>query len=123
MAHKIEIDYIDDIVWVTSSGETEFDRNTQAIEAAATLAKEKHTECIVFDIRDAVYKEFHVSGIKHAAMAHELGMKSEFKIGLLGTESQTKMLQYYEHIAFNYGITAKRFTDESRMLEWLKQPL
>lgn len=123
MAHKIEINYIAGIVWVTSTGETEFDRNTQAIEAAAQLAKEKQTESIVFDIRNAIYKEFHVSGIKHAEMAHELRMKSEFKIGLLGIENQSKLLQYYEHIAFNYGIKAKRFTDESRMLEWLKLPL
>ncbi len=121
MKHIIEINFIDGIVWVTSVGNVEFDLHNKAIADAAKLAVENQSEAILFDLRNAIFAEYHVAGIKHAEAAPALGIRPEYKIAILGIMDQIGMLEYFENVAINRGIMAKVYTVEGEAVAWLKE--
>ncbi len=112
---------VDNFVRVTSSGEVEFEKHNQAIMEAGKLAEENKCHAILYDISDAIFKEYHVSGIKHAERADEICINtSNKKRAIFGKPEQMEMLQYFETVAENRSISLKAFTDESEAIEWLK---
>ena len=117
MKHTVEIIVRDSIVRVVSAGEVEFDRTTQAMKDAARLAKENDFKAILFDIRDAIYREYHVTAIEHAKMARDVGIEPQFNVAVLG-RAGSDMLMYVENVAINRGLSAKSFTSESEALDW-----
>ena len=110
----------DGYVRVGSSGVYDFDTNSQAIEGAARLAAEQGCKGIMFDIRNLIHREYHVTAIRHVKSIRELGIKPDNRIAVLGKPEDAAMLEYFETISLNRGVMVKSFTDEEDAIAWLK---
>ena len=119
MIPDIKVVVEDGIVRATYRGEVAYDAVFGTIRNVARTAAEQQTDLLLFDIREAVFREFHVTIIRHAEEARSLGIEPTFRIAVLAAMENEK-LKYIEDVAVNRGFQVKVFTEESEALAWLK---
>jgi hypothetical protein len=109
----------DGVVRATYRGEVAYDPVFEMIRSVARTAVQRQSDLLLFDIREAVFREFHVAIIKFAEEARGLGIEPTFRIAVLAA-MEVERLKYLEDVAVNRGFQVKVFTEESEALAWLK---
>lgn len=109
------------IIRVVYRGKVKFDETTKMLREVARMAAESKTFCLLFDIRDADYKQYYQEAIKHTEQGPSLGIGLTFRIAFLGADEE-EMLRFVENVTANRGYRSKAFTDESEALAWLRHP-
>jgi len=107
------------VVRVVYRGKVEFDLTTGMLRDAANMASENNTSSLLFDIRDADYRGYHLEAIKHTDQGPALGISLTFRVAFLGSKGE-EMLAFVENVTANRGYRSKAFTDESEALAWLR---
>lgn len=107
------------IVRVVYRGKVEFDVTTEMLRNVAKVASESNASSLLFDIREADYKRYHLQAITHAEQGPSLGIPRTFRVAFLGAKGE-EMLAFVENVTANRGYTVKAFTDESKALAWLR---
>ena len=118
MAQNIRIIKDTGFVRVTYRGDVEYAATTEMLRNVAVIAAEMHCKLLLFDIREANYRYYHLGTIRHAEEGPALGIDKTFRIALLGA-SGNPMLKYVEAVAVNRGYWVKALVDESEALAWL----
>jgi hypothetical protein len=119
MAENIQITKETGFVRVTYRGDVEYAATTEMLRKVAVIAAETQCEVLLFDIREANYRDYHLGTIRHAEEGPTLGIDRTFRIAFLGASSNP-MLKYVEAVTVNRGYWAKAFTDESEAVLWLR---
>lgn len=107
------------IVRVTYRGVAQYDVTTEMLRKVAALAAQTRCTRLLFDIREANYRDYHLGTIRHVEEAAALGIERTFRIALLGTEGHP-MHKYIEAVAVNRGYWVKVFADEAEAIAWLR---
>jgi hypothetical protein len=110
----------DGFVRVTYRGVVEYGATTEMLREVGQLAAQRQMKQVLFDIRDADYRNYFVETIRHAQEGSALGIDKGFRIAFVGAEGNP-MLQYIEDVSVNRGFQVKTFTEESAALAWLRQ--
>jgi hypothetical protein len=118
MAQDIQITKEPGFVRVTYHGDVEYVATTEMLRKVAVVAAETQCKSLLFDIREANYRDYHLGTIRHAEDGPALGIDKTFRIAFLGT-SGNPMLKYIEAVTINRGYWAKALTDESEAMLWL----
>ena len=121
MAQNIQITKEPGFVRVTYQGDVEYAATTEMLRKVAVIAAETHCKLLLFDIREANYRDYHLGTIRHAEEGPTLGIDKTFRIAFLGT-SGNPMLKYIEAVSVNRGYWVKALVDESEALAWLQNP-
>lgn len=119
MNPDIQITVESGITRVTYRGEVHFEDSTEMLRKVGRIASENQSTKLLFDVREARDRQYHVSAIRHAEQGPALGISPSFRIAVLGAEGD-QMLRYVETVAVNRGFLVKAFTDESAALAWLE---
>jgi hypothetical protein len=115
MVRSISVAIENGVVKATVKGDIEPRRSPHAIDLAMGVASKAHIDRLLFDIRDARYKEYHVMAMRHAQQS---GIH-RFRIAVVGNEGDPK-LAYFENVARNRGIRLKSFTSPEAASRWLR---
>jgi len=121
MGQNIEITKEAGFVRVTYRGDVEYSATTEMLSKVAAIAAKTQCKFLLFDIREANYRDYHLSTIRHAEEGPALGIDKTFRIAFLGA-SGNPMLKYIEAVSVNRGYWVKTFVDESEALAWLQPP-
>jgi hypothetical protein len=100
-------------------GKAEYLAITQMLRKVARMASEKQVTRLLFDLRDADYRHYHVETIRHAEEGPALGISRAFRIAVLGSDSNP-MLRYFEDVGVNRGYKVRAFTEEAEAEAWLR---
>lgn len=108
------------VIRVVYRGKVQYEQTTRMLRDVARLASETNTSSLLFDIRDADYRDYHLEAIKHAEEGPSLGIApATYRIAFLGSADEA-MLGFIENVTVNRNYRAKAFTDESQALAWLR---
>jgi len=107
------------IIRVTYRGDVEYEATTQMLREVGRIAAERHVERLLFDIRHANYRDYHIGALRHSEEGPSLGIDRGFRIAFLGAPEHT-MLGYIEAVSVNRGYWVKAFTDEAQADAWLR---
>ena len=118
MTQDIQIAAEPGFVRITYRGDVQYDATTQMLRSVGELAARMQSTRLLFDIREANYRDYHLGTLRHVEEADSLGIERTFRIAIVGVEGNS-MLQYIEAVALNRGYWVKAFTDEARALAWL----
>ena len=118
MAKNIQITNETGFVRVTYRGDVEYSATTEMLRNVAVIAAEAQCKLLLFDIREASYRDYHLSTIRHAEEGPALGIDKTFRIAFLGAAGNP-MLKYIEAVSVNRGYWVKVFVNESEALAWL----
>jgi len=118
MAQNIQITKDTGFVRVTYRGDVEYSATTEMLGKVAAIAAQTHCKSLLFDIREANYRDYHLGTIRHAEEAPALGIDKTFRIAFLGAAGNP-MLKYIEAVSVNRGYWVKAFVDEPEALAWL----
>jgi len=88
------------------------------LSKVAAIAAQTQCKVLLFDIREANYRDYHLSTIRHAEEGPALGIDETFRIAFLGAAGNP-MLKYIEAVSVNRGYWVKVFVGESEALAWL----
>jgi len=119
MTRNIQITREAEFVRVTYRGDVEYSATTEMLRQVAVIAAEARCKLLLFDIRGANYRDYHLGTIRHAEEGPALGIDKTFRIAFLGA-SANPMLKYIEAVSVNRGYWVKTFVDESEALAWLQ---
>ena len=119
MGPDIKITREGELVRVTYRGDVEYEATTEMLRKVAALAAETQSQSLLFDIREANYRDYHLGTIRHAEEGPSLGIDKAFRIAFLGKEGNP-MLDYVAAVTTNRGYWTSAFTDEARALAWLQ---
>jgi hypothetical protein len=118
MSQDIKITAEPGFVRITYRGDVQYDATTQMLRNVGQLAARTQATRMLFDIREANYRDYHLGTVRHVEEAGALGIQRTFRIAIVGAEGNP-MLQYIEAVALNRGYWVKAFTDESPAVSWL----
>ena len=121
MNREIKITPERELVRVTYRGQVEYEATTEMLRNVAAIAAEMRSRSLLFDIREANYRDYHFGTIRHAEEGPSLGIDKGFRIAFLGAEGNP-MLDYIVAVTSNRGYWANAFTDEAQALAWLRDP-
>ena len=108
-----------ELVRVTYRGHVEYEATTEMLRNVAKLAAERHSRLLLFDIREANYRDYHLGTVRHADEGPALGIDKSYRIAFLGAEGNP-MLDYVAAVTSNRGYWSKAFTNEALALAWLR---
>jgi hypothetical protein len=104
MTMDIQITVEAGIIRVVYRGEVQFDATTDMLGKVGRIASENRCTRLLFDVREASDRDYHISAIRHAEHASALGIEQTFRIAVLGVQGD-QMLPYI---------------DEPEALAWLR---
>ena len=106
------------VVRAAYRGNLEYETATQMLQTVGRIAAEKQVRRLLFDIRAANYRDYHLGIIRHSEEAPGLGIDHSFRIAILGADDNP-MLRYIEAVVVNRGFWAKVFVDATEAEAWL----
>ena len=118
MAHDIQIVTEDGVIRVTYQGDVEYEATTEMLREVGKLASDRRIGMLLFDVRDANYRYYHLAAIRHAEEGPSLGIGHSLRIAFLGA-ADNPMLGYVEAVTLNRGYWVKAFSDEADAIAWL----
>lgn len=119
MAQEVQITNEAGLIRATYRGDMQYDAATEMLRKVGTIASETQLKRLLFDLRSANYRDYHLGVLRHAEEAPALGIDRTLAIALLGAKGNP-MLTYFEAVAVNRGYLAKAFTDEAEAVAWLR---
>jgi hypothetical protein len=102
-------------------GKARYEIITQMFNELASVARDTGKRKLLFDIREADYKDDYAIAIQHAKHAADLGFDIGFRIAVIGAQDDAAMLQYIEDISVNRGFETRVFLDENEAVRWLTE--
>lgn len=118
MGQDIQITPEPGFVRITYRGDVQYDVTTEMLRKVAAIAAQTQKTQLLFDIRDANYRDYHLGTIRHVEEAAALGIERTFRIAVLGAAGNP-MLQYIEAVAVNRGYWVKTFVHDAEAVGWL----
>lgn len=103
---------------ITYRGDVQYDATTEMLRKVAALAAQTQNTRLLFDLREANYRDYHLGTIRHVEEAASLGIERTFRIAIVGAKGNP-MLQYIEAVAVNRGYWVKTFVDEAEAVGWV----
>jgi hypothetical protein len=119
MARDIQIAVDAGVIRVTYRGDVEYEATTQMLREVGRLAPQRQGDRLLFDIRQANYRDYHLGALRHSEEGPSLGIDHGFRIAFLGAPDHP-LLGYLEAVSVNRGYWAKAFTDEAQAEGWLR---
>jgi SpoIIAA-like len=118
MTANVQITVEPKLIRVVYRGKVEIDATTEMLRKVGRIASENHIQHLLFDLREADYRNYYVGTIQHTEDGPSFGIKQTFHVAFLGKEGEP-MLRYIEDVTVNRGFQSKTFTDESEAIAWL----
>lgn len=122
MPADIQITVESELIRVVYRGKVEIGVTTEMLRKVARIASENQRRLLLFDIREADYRNYYAETIKHTEDGPSLGIDQTFRVAFLGSEGEP-MLAYIENVTVNRGYESKAFTDQSAAVAWLRSAL
>jgi hypothetical protein len=122
MGQDIRITAEPGFVRITYRGDVQYDATTEMLREVAALVARTQTARLLFDLREANYRDYHLGTIRHVEEAAALGIERTFRIAIVGAAGNP-MLQYIEAVAVNRGYWVKTFVEEAEAVGWVLSAL
>jgi len=118
MPTDISISVEHGVTRVLYRGKVRIEDTTQMLRNVGQIAAGMPKPMLLFDIREADYRDYYAGTLQHAEEGPSLGIERSFRIAFLGA-AESPMLRFIENATVNRGYLTKVFTDEAEALSWL----
>ena len=119
MAARFSIQLHADVVVVHEEGTLEFEETQRALADAIRTARDAGSRKLLFDHRLVDLANYYSHIVRHAEVAPQMGLDSEFRIALVGHPGQEDVMAFSVMVGRNRGWDVRRFFDFDEALQWL----
>jgi hypothetical protein len=121
MPEDVTVAERDGIIHAVYRGRARYDVVTAMLREVARIASSTGTRRVLFDMREADCRNYHIETVQHAQDGRALGFDPAFRIAYLGSPDEP-MLSYFENVGVNRGYQVRAFTNADEAEAWLRRP-